>query len=202
MEKIIRYLNDKYNPEAIIVYGSFANNTQDSNSDFDALVVTKETCVPYDNSIVDNTLLDVFIYQLDELKLKFNPEDFVMIFDGNVILDKNGYVTMMKQKVLEYIDNFPKVDKQELEHLVTWCEKMLERAKRNDAEGFYRWHWVLVDSLKIYFDCISEYYFGPKKSLELLKKRNLEVYTLYQNALISFNMDELSCWIQYLRSII
>ena len=34
------------------------------------------------------------------------------------------------------------------------CKKMLLRTLRSDAEGLYRWHWVLIDSLEIFCDAV------------------------------------------------
>lgn len=201
MEKIIQYLKEKYKPESIILYGSYANHTQDLNSDFDALVITKEKCDKYDNAIINDVLLDVFVYHYDELLSNFNPEDFVMIFDGNIIMDNDGIALKLKEKVNQYITNYPKIDNEEAKHLIVWCKKMLERAKREDTEGYYRWHWLLVDTLKIYFDCIGSYYFGPKKSLEILKKKDIRGYMLYQKAVTSFDMKSLIQWIEYLEKI-
>lgn len=199
MKNIIKYLEEKYNPEVLIVYGSFANNTNDINSDFDALVITKNTTIHYDNSVVDGTFLDVFIYEAKTIETNFNLEDFVMIYDSKIVLDKHGLGSMMKEKVIDYIDNYPKLESEEVLHLVTWCDKMLTRAKRGDAEGFYRWHWVLIDSLKIYFDLLGKYYFGPKKSLEMLKAFDNEAYVIYTTALKRFDMDSLSAWIQFMK---
>ena len=39
LEKIIEYIKQKYNPLSIILYGSYANGTNNLNSDFDALVL-------------------------------------------------------------------------------------------------------------------------------------------------------------------
>jgi len=38
-DKIFAYLKDTYQPDAIIVYGSFADGSATKNSDFDALVI-------------------------------------------------------------------------------------------------------------------------------------------------------------------
>lgn len=38
-DRIIDYLKETYQPEAIIAYGSFADGSANSNSDFDALVI-------------------------------------------------------------------------------------------------------------------------------------------------------------------
>ncbi|MBR5774458.1 MAG: nucleotidyltransferase domain-containing protein, partial [Clostridia bacterium] len=37
MEQIIEYINQKYNPISIILYGSYADGTNNLNSDFDSL---------------------------------------------------------------------------------------------------------------------------------------------------------------------
>ena len=39
MDKIVEYLKGKYESIAIIVYGSYADGTNNANSDFDALVI-------------------------------------------------------------------------------------------------------------------------------------------------------------------
>ncbi|MDU5083361.1 nucleotidyltransferase domain-containing protein [Tissierella carlieri] len=36
-DKIITYLNDKYKPHTIMVYGSFADGSNNTHSDYDAL---------------------------------------------------------------------------------------------------------------------------------------------------------------------
>ena len=38
-DKIIDYLKKTYQPESIIVYGSFADGSANLNSDFDALII-------------------------------------------------------------------------------------------------------------------------------------------------------------------
>ena len=44
---------------------------------------------------------------------------------------------------------------------------MLNRVKRSDCEGMFRWHWVLVDSLEIFCDIMKQPYWGPKKDTEM-----------------------------------
>ena len=41
MQDILTYLAAEYDPLAIIVYGSFADGTQNLFSDFDALLITE-----------------------------------------------------------------------------------------------------------------------------------------------------------------
>ena len=78
---------------------------------------------------------------------------------------------------------------------------MLVRSGRNDAEGFFRWHWVLVDSLEIYFDIIGRYYYRPKKSLRYLGETDKNGFALYEAAMREFTPDALEKWIAHLELI-
>ena len=88
-EQIICYLTDTYQPEAVIVYGSFADGSANEHSDFDALVIA-DHAKAHDNAVIGGTVLDVFVYPPDVFRAEYDPEDFVQIFDGRIILDKNG----------------------------------------------------------------------------------------------------------------
>ena len=72
---------------------------------------------------------------------------------------------------------------------------------RGDAEGYYRWHWLLVDSLEIYFDVKGLHYYGPKKALRLLEQTDQEAFRIYTKALQEFKHERLSDWIFHLKSI-
>lgn len=87
MEQIIAYLQQKYQPIGMIVYGS--NN---SNSDFDALLITEFGEESHDSSVISETELDVWIRpkNLFELDKKINCEDYVQIESGKVVLDLDG----------------------------------------------------------------------------------------------------------------
>lgn len=71
-------------------------------------------------------------------------------------------------------------------------------AKLKEREGYFRWHWLLTESLEIYFDIIRERYWGPKKALLKLRKSNSEAYEIYEAALKNFDRGSLSDWIAYL----
>lgn len=78
---------------------------------------------------------------------------------------------------------------------------MLLRIERNDIEGFYRWHWLLVDSLEIYCDICSLKYFGPKKALIDMQADNPAAYEKYGKALKTFNQTFTVEWIHYLKTL-
>ena len=97
------------------------------------------------------------------------------------------------------MDSYPKKSPDEKAELRSWCDKMLCRAKRRDPEGMYRSHWLLTDSLEIYCDMRDRFYFGPKKTIRLLKKEDYRGFTLFCNAMEDHNcMDS---WINYVTNV-
>ena len=88
-EKIVGYLKKAYQPDAVIVYGSFADGSANLNSDFDALIIAgKEKA--HDSSIADGVVLDVFVYPAETFSADYDPEEFVQVWDGKIVLDEHG----------------------------------------------------------------------------------------------------------------
>ena len=199
-DKILAYLKDTYQPDAIIAYGSFADGSANKNSDFDALVIADKERM-HDSSVIDGIVLDVFIYPPDTFRQNYDPEEFVQVWDGNILLDTNGVAARLQKQVLDYIAHSPRKTVEEISQEVSWCEKMLSRTMREDAEGYYRWHWVLFDSLEIYFDVKGLHYYGPKKALRFLEQTDPEAFQIYTTALREFKRERLSAWISHLKSI-
>ena len=105
-DKIIDYLKKTYQPESIIVYGSFADGSANLNSDFDALIIAGKEKL-HDSSFVDGVVLDVFIYPPDQFLSEYDPAEFAQVWDGKIILDKNGMGGWLKKNVLDYIEHIP-----------------------------------------------------------------------------------------------
>ena len=198
--QILQYLMYAYHPQAIITYGSFADGSANLNSDFDALVIT-DCQKKHDASIIDGTVLDVFVYPAETFQKDYDPEEFVQVFDGKILLDINGTAEKLQKKVLAYIASQKSKTPDEIQQELDWCEKMLARTERGDAEGYYRWHWLLCDSLEIYFDMKGRYYYGPKKSLRMMQKDDPEGFRMYSEALKTFDRDSLSEWISYMENM-
>lgn len=195
MDEIIAYLQTKYDPAAILVYGSFADGTQNENSDFDALVLSPTHREFHDTSFVGGTQLDVFVYPLSLFQGAYQPETFLQIHGGIVVMDTEGLGHALLKQVEDYVKALPGKTPEEQEGELRWCRKMLLRAKRPDAKGAYRWHWLLTDSLEIFCDIAGCPYLGPKKSLRLLEKQFPEAYRCYTRALMDFRYDTLKAWI-------
>ena len=71
--------------------------------DFDALIIAgKEKA--HDSSIVDGVVLDVFVYPTERFSADYDPEEFVQVWDGKIVLDEHGIAGQLKAKVLREFD--------------------------------------------------------------------------------------------------
>ena len=200
MEQIIEYIKQNYNPISIIIYGSYADGTNNLNSDFDSLVISYDHEQFHDISFVNGIQLDVFVYPVSYFDGEFDCDDFVQIFDGKIIVDINERGKALQMKVISHMQNRPQKSKAEIDASVGWCSKMFERVKRNDVEGMFRWHWVLIDSLEIFCDLMQHPYFGPKKTLKWMEKNRPSAFVCYKNALDNFSINSLEDWIAYIKN--
>lgn len=193
MENIIAHLCETYDPTGMILYGSYRDGTQNEQSDFDALLLTCGGGYTHDTSVVDGVRLDVFVYPEDSTT---KPEDFIQLYDGAVVIDETGSAAALMCKVRQYVDGFPRKTPEEKAELRNWCEKMLMRAERSDAEGLYRGHWLLTDSLQIYCDIRDRFYFGPKKTMLRMQADDPHGFSLLCHAMEGRN--HLEPWIKYI----
>ncbi|MBR2287873.1 MAG: nucleotidyltransferase domain-containing protein [Clostridia bacterium] len=198
--RVLQYLRETYQPEAILVYGSYAEGSAGRFSDFDALVIAPFPRT-HDTTRIGDTPLDVFVYPPETFEGPYDPEEFVQVFDAKILMDANGLGGRLKKRVLEYLDKLPAKDVDALREEMAWCRKMLERTAREDVEGNFRWHWLLCDSLEIYCEVRAWHYFGPKKSLRRMEKEAPEAYALYARALRDFSQEALADWIGYLTEV-
>ena len=199
-DKILAYLKETYQPDAMIVYGSYADGSANKNSDFDALVIADKGRM-HDSSVIDGIVLDVFIYPPETFQSEIDPKEFVQVGDGKILLDTNGVAARLQKRVLDYIAHVPKKTVEEIQQEIRWCEKMLSRTIREDAEGYYRWHWLLFDSLEIYSDVRGLRYFGPKKALRRMAQSDPESFRICSRALKEFSRESLSEWIFRLQNL-
>lgn len=202
MKKILEYIKHKYQPIGIIVYGSYANGTNTPDSDFDAIVISREEDPKHDISIIDNVQLDVFVYPIDYFRQETNIYNFLHISDGVIVYDNNNVCKDFLAKIIKIKNTIKIKSKQEISIDIEWCKKMCRRAERKDAEGLFRMHWVLIDSLEIFCNIINHYYDGPKKSLKFMKDNFPEAYDSYFIALKKSDVLTLTNWINYLDKLI
>ncbi len=201
MESVITYIMEHYHPLSILLYGSYADGSQNQNSDFDALVISADNLSYHDMSIVDGIPMDVFVYPASSFNGEISCADYVQLLDSKVLMDTAGIGERLKNRIIEYIDSLPRKTETEIREEIQWCKKMLLRTQRKDTEGMYRWHWVLIDSLEIFCDAVHAYYRGPKKALRWMEHHYPQAYSRYREALTNFCPESLSQWILYLESI-
>ena len=197
-DEVLCYLEKEYDPLAVILYGSFADGTQDAESDFDALVITRDR-KKHDTSRVVDTVLDVFVWPEEEVLMKTDPDAYVQIADGKILWDRDGSGRRLLDKARAYLAGLPGKTEEEMENDMAWCEKMLTRALRGDTEGDYRRHWLLTDSLPIYCERRGWRYTGPKKALKKMEAEDPAGFGLYRAAMR--DTESLAEWIRYLRGI-
>lgn len=198
--KIISYLRAAYAPLAILTYGSYGDGSQNEHSDFDALVICPDHEPFHDVSFVEGVQLDVFVYPREHFEKEINCEDFVQLFDSEIVLDTDGCGLALRQRVVDYLEHQPPKSYAQLQSDTAWCRKMALRAERQDAEGLFRWHWVLIDSLEIFCNILHTPYRGPKKSLRWMREHHPEAYDCYRKALSSPDLAALHTWIDCLEA--
>ena len=116
-----------YNPISIILYGSYADGTNNLNSDFDSLVISYDHEQFHDISFVNGIQLDVFVYPVSYFDGEFDCDDFVQIFDGKIIVDSNERGKALQMKVISHIQNRPQKSKAEIDAIsLFWTEKDIE----------------------------------------------------------------------------
>ncbi len=199
-DRVIESLTMKYQPDGIILYGSFSDGSAAEDSDFDALLIAGKTKL-HDTSVIEGTVMDVFVYPPETFRKEYDPAEFVQIAEGNILLDKSGMAEALKEKVREYIAELPLKDEDAVSEELAWCEKMLRRTRRQDAEGYYRWHWLLTESLEIYADIRGIRYPGPKKTLRFMAKDDPVSFRICKKALQQMRRESLEEWIAHLWSL-
>ena len=165
------------------------------------MIISRDYEKFHDTSFVNGIQLDVFVYPASYFDGEVDYEDFIQIFDGNIIVDSDELGKTLQTKVLSYLQSRPHKSKEEIDASVDWCVKMIARVKRCDTEGLFRWHWVLTDSLEIFCDVMNHPYWGPKKSLKWMEKNHPTAFACYKKALTDFSIDSLQEWIVYINEV-
>lgn len=198
---IVQYIAGKYAPLCIIMYGSYADGSYGPDSDFDALAVTPGGEAVHDTGTVDGVRLDLFVYPASHFDGGPDWEEVVQIYHGRVLSDTGGIGERLIDSVRKYVDAQPLKTREEVKADISWCGKMLLRARRGDPEGMFRWHWLLTDSLEMYCAAEGQRYWGPKKTLLWMERERPQAFLLYTEALASMDYAALERWIDHIRTL-
>ena len=149
----------------------------------------------HDDSVLFGTELDVWLYGAAHFAAPYDAEDFLQLHDSVIVEDATGRLSALRAEVNAHIESAPQKTEAENAQSLSWCRKMLRRTERGDAEGCYRLHWLLTDSLSIYYDLRGEYYFGPKKALRRMAKTAPDDAAVYERALHEPSPENLAAWV-------
>lgn len=199
MEQILEYLKNTYKPLSILVYGSFADGTNDETSDFDCMLIVSEKVKNHDDAIINGIQLDCFIFTENELQSE-KIDTFLTAYNSRIVAD-NGIGTELKRRVHDYVEKNSNTPKEEKDFLISWIQKTLLRIAKNDDEGSMRAVSFLAESLADYFTLRDMFYFGSKKAIRFLKKEDTKGYTLFHNAVMSRSNEAIIKWADYIINI-
>jgi predicted nucleotidyltransferase len=181
IENVRNYLKEQYNCHSIILYGSFANGTYTDESDIDVICFCDNVLKKNDTTIINGRRLDAWMY---DTNMMTKQEELLHLNCGKILLDEKDLCTRLLAAIEELFNRGArKLTLEEINFQKSWLAKMLNRAKKGDIEGNFRYHWMLVDSLEIYFGIKGLWYLGPKKSLYWLKENDRNAYKLFNDAL-------------------
>ena len=190
----------RWQPEALLVYGSFADGSRDALSDFDALVITDKPAPLRDQGELLGRRLDLWFLTPDAAA-EIDPSDWPQLYHALPVYDPKALGARLIASVREALDALPPPSSRQNADNLDWLDRMLARAAQPTAEGRYRLLWLLTDSLEIWCDLSGRRCFGPKKSLALLRETDPVGFALYDAALHSADPETASRWVRHLHRL-
>ena len=195
MEQILEYLQNTYHPISILLYGSYADGTNDPTSDFDCMLIVSKKDKNHDDTIIHGIQLDCFLFTEDDLQRK-NIDVFLPAYHSNIVWD-NGAGAALKRRVQEYVEQNTHTPEEEKEFLSSWIQKTIQRISKHDDEGNMRAVSFLAESLADYYALRDLFYFGSKKAIRYLKETDAQGYSYFHHAVTSRSNDAIIKWAKY-----
>jgi len=194
IEKAVAYLTSKYKDKTILLYGSFANQAANNQSDIDLIVLADTDAEGHDSSQIDNHILDAWIYPIHRWE---NPSTFTHIYPFRILMDELGVAEELEASILEQRIKATKIlSAAEYQQLVSWIKKMLNRATQNTVEANYRYNWLLHDFPELYANLSGIYYDGPVKLFAASKSK---IPICISNTKHSWRQGRMTrCWMSYM----
>lgn len=181
IEKAVDHLTSKYKAKTILLYGSFASQTANNQSDIDLIVLADTDAEGHDSSQIDNHILDAWIYPINRWE---DSSTFIHIYPFTILMDELGVAETLEASILEQRIKATKIfSAAEYRQLASWIKKMLNRATQNTLEANYRYNWLLHDFPELYANLSGIYYDGPVKTLRRIKEQDPDLYQQYETLL-------------------
>ena len=196
MEKIISVLRERYQPRALLVYGSYARGDADACSDFDCMLIVDSKPCGHDDSVIDGVVLDCFLFTPEETEAE-DLDPFLPIYDSRIVLD-DGSGAALKERVRTYVDAHRVLPDQEKEFLASWIRKTLRRAEKDDDEGNFRAVAFLAESLMDYCSLRDLFYFGSKQTAAWLREHDSAGYERFHAAVTRKTPDSIRAWADWI----
>ena len=182
LDKALSELVNVHHAHTILLYGSRANGTHATDSDYDIAAFARcEKGIRIARETPDG-FLDAFVYPDTALSAAV-PEHFKLL-GGRLLLDRDGRAAEFLRRVEEVHRRGPEaLSADEVQMRVVWAHKMVARASRRDPEGDFRRAWLLTALIEDHFAINGRWYEGPKKALAWLQANDAALYEAYVAAL-------------------
>ncbi|MBR5344947.1 MAG: hypothetical protein IK127_03905 [Clostridia bacterium] len=190
----------QWQPQALLVYGSFADGSQDTLSDFDALAITDKPAPLRDQGELQGRRLDIWFLHPNALE-NLDASDWPQLYHAVPVYDPNGIGIKLISDVRSAIDAQPLPTSRQNTDSLEWLDRMLDRSAHPTPEGRYRLLWLLTDSLEIWCDLTGKRCFGPKKSMALLRETDPKGFDLYESAIRAVSTETATLWINHLHQL-
>lgn len=180
IEDLVRALQVQYQPHTIIFYGSRARGDATASSDIDVACFVDDHPELKDARLFQGVYLDNWVYPTQAMQ--HISKETLRFADGDCLVDQRGlgqeFLANIREKLVAGPETLSASDRT---HTIEWISKMLQRIETEDVEGMYRRCWLQLELLEIYFQLRNKWFFGPKKSLQLLKDNDPVAYQLFSD---------------------
>lgn len=197
IEHVLEYVKEKYDPKAIMLYGSYASFDYNENSDLDMFIVVDKKEKNHDNSKIDGVELDLFIFTKDEIMDIENLDVLLTAYDGIILKDSDNILSDLKDRVRKYVFDNTDLGDDEIEFIRNYIVKTISRSKNNDLDSKFRLINLLSESLANYCLLRRKFYFGSKKTIKYLIENDIYGYELFENALKNKGYHDIIDWLFY-----
>lgn len=181
VKKALAFIDEKYDAETVLLYGSFSQGTNTPSSDIDMLVFAKVSEKCHESAQIAGHALDAWIYPhewSDDVDLSIHILPFISLKDRlNLSKKIEDRIVEERRKRAESLTQG------ELMQTAAWIEKMLQRSDSNSVESNYRYNWLLNDFPELYCNFRGIYYEGPVKTIRRIREDHPELYGLLEELL-------------------
>ena len=166
--------------QCMILYGSRAVGAANEESDVDLWVLTPSDVPERVNRPHEGYVLDLSFVHPERL-----PEtaELAYLRYGIVVYDTEGRGAKILSEARAHWRTAPvPLKPEERDFQLRWMRKMLARSEGDSVDAHYRRHWMLLDSLPLWFSLRQLRYPGAKAAFSWLKREAPETYAIFQRA--------------------